>query len=133
MTEGTEYRTRSGKVLSDSDIEAMADEAERGYDVEALCGRPRGRGRPMIGEGMSKIVPVRLDPALRRAVEAHAEAEEASMSGELLRAPEAARRLGLPTKEMLRLMYERQIRYVMVKGIAHVPDDAVEEFRGRAS
>lgn len=80
MTEGTEYRTRSGKVLSDSDIEAMADEAERGYDVEALCGRPRGRGRPMIGEGMSKIVPVRLDPALRRAVEAHAEAEETTAS-----------------------------------------------------
>jgi hypothetical protein len=24
MTEGTEYRTRSGKVLSDADIEAMA-------------------------------------------------------------------------------------------------------------
>jgi hypothetical protein len=59
--------------------------------------------------------------------------EEAWMTGELLRAPEAARRLGMPTKEMLRLMYERKIRYVMVKGIAHVPDDAVEEFRGRAS
>ena len=55
------------------------------------------------------------------------------MTGELLRAPEAARRLGMPTKEMLRLMYERKIRYVMVKGIAQVPDDAVEEFRGRAS
>jgi hypothetical protein len=58
--------------------------------------------------------------------------EEAWMTGELLRAPEAARRLGMPTKEMLRLMYERKIRYVMVKGIAQVPDDAVEEFRGRA-
>jgi hypothetical protein len=52
------------------------------------------------------------------------------MTGELLRAPEAARRLGMPPKEMLRLMYERKIRYVMVKGIAHVPDDAIEEFRG---
>jgi len=59
--------------------------------------------------------------------------EEGWMTGELLRAPEAARRLGMPTKEMLRLMYERKIRYVMVKGIAYVPDDAVEEFRGRAS
>lgn len=59
--------------------------------------------------------------------------KEAWMTGELLRAPEAARRLGMPTKEMLRLMYERKIRYVMVKGIAHIPDDAVEEFRGRAS
>jgi predicted DNA-binding transcriptional regulator AlpA len=59
--------------------------------------------------------------------------KEPRMTRELLRAPEAARRLGMPTKEMLRLMYERKIRYVMVKGIAHVPDEAVEEFRGRAS
>lgn len=55
------------------------------------------------------------------------------MATELLRAPEAARRLGIPTKELLRLVYERKIRYVMVKGIAHVPETAVEEFRGRAS
>jgi hypothetical protein len=44
--------------------------------------------------------------------------EQVQMTDELLRAPEAARRLGMPTKEMLRLMYERRIRYVMVKGIA---------------
>jgi hypothetical protein len=80
MTEGTEYRTWSGKVLSDSEIEAMADEAERGYDVEVLRGRPRRRGRPMIGEAPSEIVPVRLDPALRRAVEARAKDEETTAS-----------------------------------------------------
>ena len=55
------------------------------------------------------------------------------MTDELLRAPEAARRLGVPTKELLRLIYERKIRYVMVKGIAHVPEEAVEEFRGKQS
>jgi hypothetical protein len=43
------------------------------------------------------------------------------MTGELLRAPEAARRLGMPTKEMLRLMYERKIRYVMVKASLRYP------------
>jgi excisionase family DNA binding protein len=53
------------------------------------------------------------------------------MAAELLRAPEAARRLEIPTKELLRLIYERKIRYVMVKGIAHVPDDAVEEYRAK--
>ena len=37
----------------------------------------------------------------------------------------------MPTKEVLRLIHERKIRYVMVKGIAHVPDNAVEEFRAR--
>jgi excisionase family DNA binding protein len=54
------------------------------------------------------------------------------MSSELLRASEAARRLGLPTKELLRLVHQRKIRYVMVKGIAHIPVDAVDEYRGRA-
>jgi len=50
-----------------------------------------------------------------------------------LRAAQAGRRLGIPTKEPLRLVYERKIRYVMVDGIAHVPIDAVEEYRSRAS
>ena len=53
------------------------------------------------------------------------------MASELLRAPEAAHRLGIPTKELLRLIYDRKIRYVVVKGIAHVPDDAVEEYRAK--
>ena len=51
------------------------------------------------------------------------------MSCEPLRATEAARRLGIPTKELLRLIYERKIRYVMIEGIAHVPADALEEYR----
>jgi excisionase family DNA binding protein len=55
------------------------------------------------------------------------------MAAELLRAPEAARRLGMSTKEVLRLIYEHKIRYVMVDGIAHVPDDAVDDFRAKAS
>ena len=55
------------------------------------------------------------------------------MSAEPLIAAEAARRLGLPTKELLRLIYERRIRYVMVDGIAHVPAEALDEYRARAS
>lgn len=55
------------------------------------------------------------------------------MADELLRASEAARRLDMPTKELLRLVHERKIRYVMVKGIAHIPDDAVEEYQAKAS
>jgi hypothetical protein len=39
----------------------------------------------------------------------------------------------MATKEILRLMYERKIRFEMVDGIAHIPDDALEEFRGRES
>ena len=53
------------------------------------------------------------------------------MSDTALRATEAARRLGVPTKELLRLIQSKQIRYVMVDGIAHVPEDALEEFQAR--
>ena len=35
---------------------------------------------------------------------------EDPMADELLRASEAARRLGMPTKELLRLVHERKIR-----------------------
>ena len=55
------------------------------------------------------------------------------MSTDVLRATEAARRLGIPTKDLLRLVQERRIRYVMVNGIAHIPLDALEEYRARAS
>jgi len=55
------------------------------------------------------------------------------MGSEPLRAAEAARRLGMPTKELLRLVQQHKIRYVMVNGIAHIPFDAIEEYRTRAS
>jgi hypothetical protein len=55
------------------------------------------------------------------------------MAAEPLRATEAARRLDMPTKELLRLIHARQIRYVMLDGIAHVPEDAIEEYRAQAS
>ncbi len=55
------------------------------------------------------------------------------MDGEPLRATEAACLLEIPTSELLRLIYEHRIRYVMVDGIAHVPADAIDEYRARAS
>jgi hypothetical protein len=39
----------------------------------------------------------------------------------------------MPTRELLRLVHQRKIRYVMVKGIAHIPADAVDEYRTGAS
>lgn len=55
------------------------------------------------------------------------------MAADPLRASEAARRLGIPTRDLLVLIQERKIRYVMVDGIAHVPVDAVEEYQAKAS
>ena len=55
------------------------------------------------------------------------------MADELLRASEAARRLDTSTAQILRLAYKRQIRYVMVRGMSHIPADALDEYRAKAS
>lgn len=87
LTEKKTYGTNTGKLLTDADIEAMADEAELGYDVEVL--RTRRRGRPMLGTAPSEVVPVRLDLELKDAVEARAKAAHTTTS-EIIR--EALRR-----------------------------------------
>ena len=81
------FKTKTGKALTNADIETMADEAERGYDVESL--KSRRRGRPMLGSAPSEVVPVRMDPELREAVEARAQADHTTTS-EVIR--EALRR-----------------------------------------
>ena len=55
------------------------------------------------------------------------------MGTELLRASEAARRLGLPTRDLVRLIYDHKLRYIMVDGIAHIPVDALDEYRATTS
>ena len=72
------YTTKTGKVLTDAEIEAMADEAQRGYDPETL--KARRRGRPLLGSAPAEVVPVRLDPELKAAVEARAETEHRTTS-----------------------------------------------------
>ncbi len=72
------YRTKTGKVLTDPDIEALADDAERDYDVEEL--KTRRRGRPSMGSAAADVVPVRLDPELKEAVESRAERDHTTTS-----------------------------------------------------
>ena len=55
------------------------------------------------------------------------------MGAEILRASEAARRLDISTKELLRLVHDRKIRYVIVDGIAHIPLVALDEYQTKAS
>lgn len=84
MTERT-YRTKSGKTLTDADIEALADEAATtDYDVDAL--KTRRRGRPLLGSAPAEVVPVRLDPELRAAIEARATADDTNTSEVIRRA-----------------------------------------------
>lgn len=73
------YKTASGRNLTDADIEAIADEVEEtSYDVEAI--KSRRRGRPPMGSGAAEVVPVRLDPELRAAVEERARADNTTTS-----------------------------------------------------
>ena len=72
------YRTKTGKVLTDADVEALADEVEGDYDVETL--KTRRRGRPSMGSAAAEVVPVRLDPELKEAVETRAEREQTTTS-----------------------------------------------------
>jgi len=67
-----------GTPITDEMIEAMADEAERGYDVEEL--RRRRGGRPALGSSPSTVESVRLDPELKRDLLLRAAAKGVSVS-----------------------------------------------------
>jgi CRISPR-associated endonuclease/helicase Cas3 len=81
--------TKSGRPITDRDIEDLASEAEAGYDAEALIARRNKRGRPAIGGAPASVESVRLDPELLRQLLERAEAEGTTTS-ELIR--EALRR-----------------------------------------
>jgi hypothetical protein len=88
MTKPKPHTTRSGRTLTDADIGDIADEVStKDYDVEAL--KRRRRGRPPLGAGPADIVPVRIDPELRAAIERRAKASNTTTS-EVIR--EAIRR-----------------------------------------
>ena len=85
MTKPKTYTTVAGRVLTDADLDAIAEEVEHAdYDVEEL--KTRRRGRPLLGSAPAEVVPVRLDPELKNAVEARAEAEHLTTSEIIRRA-----------------------------------------------
>ncbi len=81
MTEPRVYgHTKSGKAITDADIEAIADEAEKAYDVDVLIARRGKRGRPALGSAPASVESVRLDPDLRNELADRAKAEGVSTS-----------------------------------------------------
>jgi hypothetical protein len=75
----TKFRTASGELLSDEEIEALANEAERGYDLDEAT--KVTVGRPSLGiKGVSPRVQVRVDPDLAEALRARALKECRSVS-----------------------------------------------------
>ena len=76
---------KDGTPITDADVEAMADEAEQGYDVDTLLRCCRG-GRPPLGSAAASVESVRLDPKLKRALLVRAAQEHVSVSEVIRRA-----------------------------------------------
>lgn len=70
-------RSKAGVELTEEVLDRMAAEAEEGLDVRRLRRRP---GRPAMGDGPAETLPVRLDPALRKAVDERASSEKTTAS-----------------------------------------------------
>ncbi len=75
-----------GREVSQEDVQVMANEAEAGYGVGQL--KRRG-GRRRMGSAPAEVVPVRIDPELKAAIDARVAADGSSTS-EVIR--EALRR-----------------------------------------
>lgn len=81
MTEPHVYgHTRSGRPITDTEIDALAAEAEAGYDVDKLVARRAKRGRPALGSAPASVESVRIDPELRAELTKRAQAEGTTTS-----------------------------------------------------
>jgi len=79
MSDNKTHRPASGHILSKDELEHLAVEVEETeYDVAEL--KARRRGRPPMGSGPADVVPVRIDPELKAAIEARAQADHTSVS-----------------------------------------------------
>jgi predicted HicB family RNase H-like nuclease len=74
-----------GTPITDEMVEAMADEAERGYDTDEILRRRRG-GRPPMGSAAATVESVRLDPELKRDLLLRAAEEQITVSEAIRRA-----------------------------------------------
>ena len=77
----TTRRTSNGRIITNAEIEGLANEAERGYDPAELIARRGKRGRPTLGgAGPSTVESVRLDPDLNDQVAERAKRDGVSTS-----------------------------------------------------
>ena len=80
MKERAHGHTKSGVPITDALIEKLADQAEHGFDVDAVIARRARRGRPRLGQEPSSVESVRLDPELKDLLLRRAEAEGVPVS-----------------------------------------------------
>jgi hypothetical protein len=75
MSEPTHGHTKTGRPITDTDVQRLTEEAERGYDVDLLVARRGKRGRPALGSAPASVESVRLDPELRDELTQRAKAD----------------------------------------------------------
>ena len=128
---GPEFRTRSYGMLRPE----CPTKALRSCILQVACAREmRARGvLPAVDLGRSVAGVLTLEAQIQLLSRRLGFDDGGSDAVEPLIAAEAARRLDLPIKGLLRLVYERKIRYVMLDGIAHIPEDALDEYRRQAT
>lgn len=73
-----DLRTEQGEPITDEMLDALAAEAEAGYDPGTL--RPRRVGRPSLGSGTSPRVQFRISPTVYREAQERAQAEDRTLS-----------------------------------------------------
>lgn len=71
-------RTSQGEPITDEMLEALAAEAEVGYDPTTF--RPRKGGRPSLESGTSPRVGFRVSPSLYEAAQEQAREEQRTLS-----------------------------------------------------
>jgi hypothetical protein len=72
------YRLKSGVVVTDSDIQRMADDiATRDFDLSKFTRLP---GRPLMGKAVAEVVPVRIEPSVVKSIDRRAKKEGTTRS-----------------------------------------------------
>jgi hypothetical protein len=72
------YHMINGEILTDEDFERMADDvATRDFDLSKFTRLP---GRPLMGDEVAQVVPVRIEPAIVKSIDRRAKREGTTRS-----------------------------------------------------
>jgi hypothetical protein len=88
----THGRTAAGEPITDELVDKLAEEAEAGYDVDAML--RRRVGRPPIGSAAASVESVRLEPELQEALAERAERDHETASSVIRKALRQYLRVG---------------------------------------
>lgn len=78
------FHTNTGEVLTDADLDRLADEyATKEFDLSTFIRLP---GRPMMGKSVANVVPVRLDDEIVDLLDSRASRDDITRSEVIRRA-----------------------------------------------